>query len=358
MRHWAFVIAALAVVSFAIDARGAECRATGERHDGNWNTDRNIGTLSVSQEFKPQLNYTLCAVSVNLECQSACTVDVKIQSGPEDWAQVLTQTSLPLPASSWHLWYEFDFPDKAIKENQSVWIRVEDSSGTCNCQWSSYFESGGDPYPRGDQWIDGTTNTDEDSLFVTWRLQGSGYLASLSNTVSFDADAAIAANMTRQFTVQLPASIVLEKAGTQATVNVQSATIDVDIGPNVGGFSDFTLSSGTGQFQAYTFGGTSIPVSDVTAVSGTGSIEWATGDITLQGDVVVEAAGFSDIVAHVYGSARLVNADTVTVDLDSMGVEPLPPMVPSIGVPGLSVLVAGMLLVGVALARRLRRSSE
>lgn len=104
------------------------------------------------------------------------------------------------------------------------------------------------------------------------------------STITFDADGVIAANTTRVFTLQTPASIDVDKTPFSANVAVNSATVTVQIGPDIGGFSSFSAISGSGQVSFYLWDVIPIPRTDITVLSGTGSIEWATGAITFEGD--------------------------------------------------------------------------
>ena len=106
---------------------------------------------------------------------------------------------------------------------------------SCGCLLWHYNELNADPYPNGEYWIDGAIQDEVDALFIEWRTE-LAYGASLPNTVTFTADGTIAENTTRVFTLQTPASINLDKPPFSATVNANSATVTVTIGPSVGGF--------------------------------------------------------------------------------------------------------------------------
>ncbi len=184
------------------------------------------------------------------------------------------------------------------------------------------------------------------------------YGASLSSAITFTADDTIAASTTRVFTLQTPASIDLDKPPISGSVAASSATVTVWIGPDVGGFSDFWVTSGAGQFVSYLWDLVTIPISSVNVLSGTGSIEWATGAIDFEGNVDVTAAGFDNITAHAFGSATKTSNTQVVIATSSQATEFLAPDVPSTGTLALWAIACGLLLTGtVALAMRLREST-
>ncbi len=186
------------------------------------------------------------------------------------------------------------------------------------------------------------------------------YSAVPSAPIIFNTTSTISAGNTYEFTLQGTPSISLDKDPIAGSVQASSATVTVSIGPNVAGFSDFSVTSGTGQFNSYLWDAVSIPSSTVTVLSGTGSVDWATGAIDFQGNVHVEAVGFVSINAHAFGSATMVvPSSQAQIETTSQAIELADPylVVPSTGTLALWAIACGLLLAGtVVLAMRSRES--
>lgn len=89
----------------------------------------------------------------------------------------------------------------------------------------------------------------------------------------------------------------------------------VDIGPDFGGFSEFSITAVSGQVDPYEFDGDSVGVSLVELeIGGTGSIDWNTGMVSVALGLRVSAFGYLDVVAAA-SAWGLLDADTDVVTL-------------------------------------------
>ncbi len=119
-----------------------------------------------------------------------------------------------------------------------------------------------------------------------------------------------------QFTLQTLGSLLLKKHLISQLVQLDYASIDVQISSVVDSSSDtssFVVTGGSGQFAPYVFGGESIGTSSFTIEGGTGSIHWELRHVYAYLTLRVTAPGWSDIIAYVdaSGSVDFVN-DEIT----------------------------------------------
>lgn len=159
------------------------------------------------------------------------------------------------------------------------------------------------------------------------------------------------------FDAQPGSSMFLEKGPMGANVSLQSmqVTMNIENTTSAGGITDYTFTSGSGQFAPYTWGGQPILASNITLLSGGGSIHWEAGEISANMQVLVTSPGWTPIRAEAQGTGTIdPQSGTVTIDPSSMAIElegaPIPAMSPA-ALGALSVL---MLLVGIWFHRRQR----
>jgi hypothetical protein len=123
------------------------------------------------------------------------------------------------------------------------------------------------------------------------------------------------------YNAELPASFSLEKDGIAAEVDLVQATIEVSIGTEIdaGGMSPFTVTEGSGQFDAYLFDSEPIGISNFEVLEGDGEIHWETGEATGRILVRTTALGFLPITARAtgFGNVNLATGD-VTLNLNSL----------------------------------------
>jgi hypothetical protein len=110
--------------------------------------------VEVSQSFVPEENYTLCAVCAVLDGVDASSATLYLQSMPDAGPGIIyTWTSRSgIGAEGW---YCFDIPDYDVLAGETYYIRIE--SPEHGVEWMSYQDtSGGDPYPRGGAYHEGS----------------------------------------------------------------------------------------------------------------------------------------------------------------------------------------------------------
>jgi hypothetical protein len=99
-------------------------------------------------------------------------------------------------------------------------------------------------------------------------------------------------------------------------------SIDSYVNPN--GYSQITVNSGSGQFDAYSWGSPmmrgmmalaeAVGISDFTITGGSGRIHWQSGIVNAQMYITVSAPGFFDIYAKATGNGVAdFDNDTITM---------------------------------------------
>jgi hypothetical protein len=153
------------------------------------------------------------------------------------------------------------------------------------------------------------------------------------------------ANLT--FTISGPKTVRLTRRSTLANVQLSFAAVSISISADTsaGGISPFIVNSGSASFAPYLFGPSSVPSSNTTILSGEGSIQWSTGEISAHLVTRTTASGFDAIDAEVDGTGKINFANrTILIDSDALGAE-------IIGVPALSTwanVVLALILSAVA----------
>ena len=137
------------------------------------------------------------------------------------------------------------------------------------------------------------------------------YRSRNESVVSFLASDNIEPGTSITLTAQTPVSMQLNKGGLTQSVDLMNAAIDVEIGPDVGGFSHVTVTFGRGEFDTYVFGGQPIGASTFTIQSGEGWIDNSTGEVGAYLNLRVFTIGFQDIIASAHGSGQIVGSNTI-----------------------------------------------
>lgn len=181
------------------------------------------------------------------------------------------------------------------------------------------------------------------------------YFCSMLSAVGFDASGELGPGTSLTLTAQTPVSMELGKDGTTASVVLLNATVDIEIGPDDVGVSEVTITGGSGQFDAYVFGGEPVGTSTFKVLGGgIGSITWITNQIEIEElSVHVSAAGFSGIVVVASGLGQIdVDTDTVQLDVATGCLETY--LIPATSDWGLVVMTLLVLMAGTIVYMRRR----
>ncbi|MFH1745522.1 MAG: hypothetical protein ABIG44_00605 [Planctomycetota bacterium] len=184
------------------------------------------------------------------------------------------------------------------------------------------------------------------------------YDSTPTENVSAAASGEIAPGESLVLTIQTPASMVLNKAGVTAVVDLISADISVQIDETVDddGLSEVVFTGGGGQFDTYLWEDVPVGVSDFEILSGTGYIHWQGGHATAEVRVRVTAAGFAPIWAVAHGSGHIdFETNTIEILMDSRAYEI--GAIPAVTGMGLIVMTLLVLLAGTIIFRRARRGT-
>lgn len=170
--------------------------------------------------------------------------------------------------------------------------------------------------------------------------------------IDLTSSAPISPGTSFTLTAQLPTSIQCELVdGTTQTVQLLGATFNVTTapsGPVNSGYASFTITHAQGAFGPAVFNGGSIPGSSFTlAGPGIGRIDYPTGVLVLQMEMIVAAPGLPSTRVLTYTTGQVLSPTTVRLLMDGSSV-PLEnasdiPAVPTIG---LLVLALALFLVG------------
>lgn len=184
---------------------------------------------------------------------------------------------------------------------------------------------------------------------------GEVYRAVTSGPVRLATTSALAPGAIVDLAPVSPAQMTLTKGTRTATVVLANAGLQIAIDPKVdaAGMSAYTLRTGQGQFQAYTFGSEIIGPSAFTLESGNGWIQWESGEISAHVTFRVSVAGFADVVGVADGTGQIdFEAGIITVDPDSLGLENASiAAIPTVSVLGLLMLAILFLCAGFLVMR-------
>lgn len=174
------------------------------------------------------------------------------------------------------------------------------------------------------------------------------YSCVFEQKIQFQADGDIEPNAAGLIIqAQLPAAMDVRKGDMVVSVDLLAASLEADIGAQVGDFSDVSIQSGSGQFDAYVFDSVPVGVSNFAIIGGEGTIDWSSG--TFQGSmaIVVSAVGFSDISATAAASGQIDQvSDGITLLSHGSCIENVTGSIPAVS--GWGVLVMGLSVLALA----------
>ncbi|MCK4342582.1 MAG: hypothetical protein KAY37_12760 [Phycisphaerae bacterium] len=183
---------------------------------------------------------------------------------------------------------------------------------------------------------------------------------SLADTVVlFNATDVLEPGAAVDLIAQVPAAMILGRGDTRTDVELLTATIAIQISPDIDEYqtSTFEVIGGGGQFAPFEFEGIPVPLSDFVIEQGSGTIYWPVGQFMTELHVRVSAPGFEDVTATAAGSGMADFAlNTVEMQFDAMGFQY--GLIPTVSQAGLIVMTMLLLTAGtIVYARRRHRSS-
>ena len=295
-----------------------------ENYKDRFNSRVDVHESVLAQEFIPSIDYELTKVALHLTADRTATVTVRIQDGPNDGDKVVAEaTSTILEGQS--QWIIFDVPNVRLSSGQSYFIRPL-LNNLSAVRWARFRDQGGgDPYPNGRGFIDGVASRSFDWMFVTKKKCGRGVrwktcdavVSTITPNPLFDSDVPISPDSMFVATVRTPVHVVVSNGLGKALVELLNASAVVAVGENEEGFSQLDIVDLRGTFDVFMWRGQRIGQAEITLQSGSGSIEWRTGQGTAQVTVQVKAEDRNVMTAVAFGSATLIDNRTIRLSLDA-----------------------------------------
>lgn len=273
--------------------------------------DNFIGLLgSVAQEI------------VVCETNNVIDIPVHLRTGPGRNLVTLTIATDPLGVNSiasvtrelppdGHAFYTFDINDIVFLPDVPYYVLLSGDPSAGNI-WCAMEGMDADPYSGGQAFKNGTPMKNGDFLFATDAGPGDESVAPDAGK-AYEADwvatGPIEPNRTVHFDAIGNGHMHLSKELVEANVNLLQAEVELQIGENVNGFSQFSVVAGQGDFDAYLWRVVPIGSANFSVIEGKGSIEWATGDMIAQFTMHVflppNLPGMHDVIAVAYSSATI-----------------------------------------------------
>lgn len=303
----------------------------GASYTAQENTHANvIGSLgSVAQEFVLASPIVIDRVKVHLHTGPGPVHAITLVLATDPLGMNPLATSVTdLPANG-HAFFAFNFKPVGLDSGVNYYILLAGNpqSGDTWCAMNGTISGPADPFPEGRAFHNGSPVNGTDYAFVSNGEPDPGKPCDYQNgdgtyAATFQASGPIVPSSVIHFDALPGAQMLLCKDVRSATVQLQQATLDIQVGPAINGFSQYVVTGGQGTFNAYVFNGVPIPPSNFTVLNGRGSIEWASGDLIGDISVHVTAAGWTEIYAIGHSSGRTnLTTGRVTMVPDGLTVE-------------------------------------
>ncbi|MCP4546416.1 MAG: T9SS type A sorting domain-containing protein [bacterium] len=321
---------------FADTSSRGSCVVLKQRYDKKNNGELLISHLDpgaggLAQTFTPRTSYELCKVKVLISTKPggfSTTVTVGIRNA--DGTHLYANSSFTTQSNTGDRWYTAEFSDVNVSAGVTYMISVQAPFMKFN-RWRLQVEVNGDPYSRGEGKPLGSMGSGNyDYNFRTYKPKDNIYKMRIGGgPIIFNPYGTVAPGEQLAFHTG-EGWLILEKDELSASVYLNEATVNVDIGDmfeevvlGEGGAvlghryaSPFTIVDVAGQFQPYGWfgepvGSSSIELYDITRLPQTGMIVWRYvplggdpewwGLVLTQMDLNVSASTFEDIQATATG---------------------------------------------------------
>ncbi|MCH8147231.1 MAG: hypothetical protein IH987_04450 [Planctomycetes bacterium] len=331
--------------------------------DGNANGSEDIEASVVVQEIASPHSFVLRSVDVHLSADTSCRVTVSIQDGPGEMGLVLSDATMTIEGGDAR-WYTYDIADVNIGAGETYYVRAS-STNSCGARWTRYRDSASNPNTSGTAVVDGQPQDDMDMLYGAkakclprWKTMCQSKRQSFNqgSFPVFASTAPIGPDTVLQFSAELPAAIEVERIPFAATFDLLSADITISIAHAVDGYSQFTVEGVHWQFESVVFAGQLLGVSNLQLVgSGSGAIEWSTGNVLFRTTLSWSAADFEPISMLAHGSGKIISSTQIQILDDAASCQLVTEIIPTVSEWGLIVMTVLGLTAGTILYGRRRR---